>query len=84
MVALLSILTTILPAFAQQRREQPVQLHPQNPHYFLFQGTAVALITSGEHYGAVFNADFNYHRYLETLAAGGMNYTRLFLSLIHI
>jgi len=78
MVALLSILTTILPALAQQRREQPVQLHPQNPHYFLFQGRAVALITSGEHYGAVFNADFNYHRYLETLAAGGMNYTRLF------
>ena len=78
MVAVLSVLTTILPAFAQQPHQQPIQLHPQNPHYFLFQGKAVALITSGEHYGAVINADFNYHRYLETLAAGGMNYTRLF------
>jgi hypothetical protein len=78
MVAALSILTTILPAFAQQPHQQPIQLHPQNPHYFLFQGKAVALITSGEHYGAVINADFNYPRYLETLAAGGMNYTRLF------
>jgi hypothetical protein len=78
MVAVLSVLTTILPAFAQQPRQQPIQLHPQNPHYFLFQGKAVALISSGEHYGAVVNADFNYHRYLETLAAGGLNYTRLF------
>jgi hypothetical protein len=57
---------------------QPIRLHPKNPHYFLFHGKAVALITSGEHYGAVMNADFDYHRYLATLAADGMNYTRLF------
>jgi hypothetical protein len=44
----------------------------------LFRGKAMALITSGEHYGAVFNADFDYHRYLATLAADGLNYTRLF------
>lgn len=59
-------------------KDAPIRLHPRNPHYFLFQGKAVALITSGEHYGAVFNADFDDHRYLDTLAAGGMNYTRLF------
>jgi hypothetical protein len=58
--------------------EPPIQLHPQNPHYFLFHGKPVALITSGEHYGAVINADFDYHRYLATLEAAGMNYTRLF------
>jgi hypothetical protein len=57
---------------------RPIQLHPENPHYFLFRGKAVALISSGEHYGAVLNADFNYHRYLATLKAEGMNYTRLF------
>jgi hypothetical protein len=57
---------------------QPIRLHPTNPHYFLFHGKAVALIGSGEHYGAVMNADFDYHRYLTTLAAEGMNYTRLF------
>ncbi len=55
-----------------------LRLHPQNPHYFLFRGKAVALISSGEHYGAVLNADFDYHRYLSTLEAAGMNYTRLF------
>jgi hypothetical protein len=55
-----------------------IRLHPQNPHYFLFRGKAVALISSGEHYGAVLNADFDYHRYLSTLAADGLNYARLF------
>src|SRR5580700_2489655 len=57
---------------------QPIRLHPKNPHYFLYRGKAVALVTSGEHYGAVINADFDYHRYLTALAADGMNYTRLF------
>jgi len=56
----------------------PIRLHPKNPHYFEFQGKAVALITSGEHYGAVLNDEFDYRRYLATLSADGMNYTRLF------
>ncbi len=56
----------------------PIQLHPRNPHYFVFRGRAVALITSGEHYGAVINADFNFKRYLATLESDGFNYTRLF------
>ncbi len=66
------------PVQAQETREQPIQLHPQNPHYFLFRGKVLALISSGEHYGAVLNADFDYRRYLDALAAEGMNYTRLF------
>jgi hypothetical protein len=63
---------------AATKLEQPVSLHPKNPHYFLFRGKAVAFITSGEHYGAVLNADFDYRRYLTTLKAEGLNYTRLF------
>ncbi len=62
----------------QAAKSQPIRLHPTNPHYFLFRGKAVALITSGEHYGAVLNRDFDYHRYLATLEADGLNYTRLF------
>jgi hypothetical protein len=57
---------------------EPIKLHPRNPHYFLFRGKAVALITSGEHYGAVMNSEFDYRKYLATLQAEGMNYTRLF------
>jgi hypothetical protein len=63
---------------AGTRPDQPVSLYPKNPHYFLFRRKTVAFITSGEHYGAVLNADFDYQRYLTTLKADGLNYTRLF------
>ncbi len=56
----------------------PVQLHPDNPHYFLYRGKALALVTSGEHYGAILNLDFDYKKYLQTLSESGMNYTRIF------
>ena len=69
--ALLAALLTIAPA-------EPIRLHPKNPHYFLFRGKAIALITSAEHYGAVMNADFDYRRYLAALQSAGLNYTRLF------
>ena len=55
-----------------------IHLHPKNPHYFEFRGKPVALITSGEHYGSVLNGAFDYKRYLATLAADGLNYTRIF------
>ncbi len=57
----------------------PIQLHPENPHYFLFRGRPTVLITSGEHYGAVLNADFDYATYLDTLAKDGLNNTRIFV-----
>jgi hypothetical protein len=63
---------------SQPDKSKPIRLRPLNPHYFLFRGKAVALITSGEHYGAVLNRDFDYHRYLATLESDGLNYTRLF------
>jgi len=55
-----------------------IQLHPENPHYFLFRGRPAILITSGEHYGAVLNLDFDYVAYLEELHANSLNHTRLF------
>ena len=57
---------------------QPVDLHPQNPHYLTYKGNPVLLITSAEHYGAVLNKDFDYITYLNTLQAEGMDYTRIF------
>ena len=70
-------LFTIIPTCAQQS-EVPIRLHPENPHYFLYRGKAVALVTSAEHYGAVINGKFDYHKYLAALDAAGMNYTRVF------
>lgn len=56
-----------------------LKLHPQNPHYFLYQNKATVLIGSGEHYGSVINLDFDYKKYLQTIAADGLNVTRLFM-----
>ena len=76
MTSLMACLPTFV--YCQRQPEQPIRLHPENPHYFLYQGKAVALISSGAHYGAVINADFDSHKYLATLEASGMNYTRAF------
>lgn len=57
---------------------QPLALHPANPHYFLFRGKPAVLIGSGEHYGAVLNREFDYMAYLRELRAKGLNHTRLF------
>ena len=57
---------------------QPVRPHPANPHYFLYRGRPLVIVSSGEHYGAVLNGDFNWRKYLETLEHEGMNYTRIF------
>jgi len=57
---------------------EPIKLHPENPHYFLWQGKPTILITSGEHYGAVLNRDFDYKKYFKTLESLGFNLTRSF------
>jgi hypothetical protein len=56
----------------------PLTIHPDNPHYFLFRGKPTVFIGSTEHYGAVMNLDFDYVKYLDELAACGMNITRTF------
>jgi hypothetical protein len=53
-------------------------LHPENPHYFIYKGKPLVLVTSAEHYGAVVNLDFDFEKYLRTMHAEGMNYTRIF------
>jgi hypothetical protein len=76
-------LSTLLLAFAigqpsAAEPAAPLALHPDNPRYFLFRGKPAFLITSGEHYGAVLNRDFDYLPYLDELAARGFNLTRVF------
>src|SRR6185437_14036006 len=70
----------LLPALvaAVTASAQPLSLHPENTHYFSFRGRPTVLVTSGEHYGAVLNRDFNYRLYLDTLHADGLNLTRTF------
>ena len=57
---------------------QPLALHPANPHYFIYKNKPMILVTSGEHYGAVLNLDFNYITYLDELQSKRLNLTRTF------
>src|SRR5438067_7899302 len=75
--SILFLLVSILPSIAAAK-PVPLALHPKNPHYFLFRGKPAILVTSGEHYGAVLNLDFDYKKYLDTLAKDGLNLTRTF------
>lgn len=59
-------------------RFEPIKLHPENGHYFLWRGKPTILITSAEHYGAVLNRSFDYKKYLPTLKSHGFNLTRTF------
>ena len=59
-------------------RAEPIKLHPQNPHYYLFHGKPTILITSAEHYGGVVNKDFDYVAYFDALKSHGLNYTRIY------
>ena len=56
----------------------PLALHPDNPRYFLFREKPAVLVTSGEHYGALLNGDFDFEPYFATLAADRLNLTRVF------
>lgn len=72
--AYLAVLATSLSATAAE----PLRLHPENPRYFEFGGKPTVLVTSGEHYGAVLNTEFDYKKYLATLEKYGFNLTRTF------
>ncbi len=67
-------LLCFLPLFLQAG---PLSLNARNPHYFEYHRKAAVLVTSGEHYGAVINADFDYRRYLAELARNHLNLTRV-------
>ena len=71
-----SLSISILFSFGAAAISAPLALHPDNPHYFLFRGKPLVVVTSGEHYGAVLNLDFDYLKYLDTLARDGLDATR--------
>jgi hypothetical protein len=68
----------LVATFTAMAGAQPIAPHPDNPRYFLFDGKPAFLITSGEHYGAALNLDFDFIPYLDELHARGFNLTRTF------
>ena len=75
---LLVVALTLSGAFPAVAAE-PLSKHRNNPSYLSFRGKATILVGSGEHYGAVLNPDFDQRKYLDTLAADGLDLTRLFV-----
>ena len=73
-----ALVVVALGVATQSLAAQPIRLHPANPHYFQYRDRPTILVTSGEHYGAVLNPDFDQRTYLRTLARDGLNYTRIF------
>jgi len=55
-----------------------IRKHPDNPHYFIFNGRPTVLIATDHHYGAVIDLDFDYTAFLDTLHEFGMNVTRIY------
>jgi hypothetical protein len=60
-------------------RHAPVQVHPDNPKYFLFRGRPLVLVTASEHYGSVINRQFEFAKYLDDAADKKMTLSRTFL-----
>jgi hypothetical protein len=74
----LCCVVALLTPAPQAAAAKPLMLHPANPHYFLFRDKPAVLVTSGEHYGAVLNREFDYIAYLDELQNRGFNLTRTF------
>ncbi len=59
--------------------QEAIRIHPENPHYFLFRGKPIFLLSATEHYGSVMNRPFDFIRYLNDAAEHKMTLTRTFL-----
>ncbi|MGE3311149.1 MAG: hypothetical protein AB7O66_14370 [Limisphaerales bacterium] len=70
--------------FAGSLQAQTLHLLPENPRYLTWRGRPLVVVGSGEHYGAVLNADFDFRKYLATLGADGLNHTRLFTGAAYV
>ncbi len=73
-----TILFVYLLTFYACSSGDPVARHPDNPHYFIWKGKPLVLITTDQHYGAVLNMDFDYIPFLDRLQEFGMNLTRIY------
>ena len=56
----------------------PIAISKANRRYLEFRGATVALLSSGEHYGSLLNAGFNYSLYFNTLQASNFTLTQAF------
>ncbi len=72
------MIATLLLIMSLPAADEPISLHPANPHYLLFRGKPTVLISSTEHYGAVLNADFDAIPYLDELRTSPQSHQDVF------
>ncbi|MDF9797166.1 hypothetical protein OKW21_002429 [Catalinimonas alkaloidigena] len=77
-ISIIVIIIQFAMQYVHAQNTNTFQLHPENPHYFLYLNEASIIVGSAEHYGAVINMDFDYEKYLNTLGKEQLNNTRLF------
>jgi len=65
-------------AAASAAAADPVAVWSRNPRYFARDGRPLVLVTTDHHYGAVVDLDFDFVRFLDALAAQGLNLTRIY------
>jgi hypothetical protein len=65
-------------AAASPAAADPVAAWSRNPRYFARDGRPLVLVTTDHHYGAVVDLDFDFVRFLDALAARGLNLTRIY------
>ena len=56
----------------------PLRLDPVNPHYFLFRGQTIPLVTASPGYGTLTNLDVDYVSILNNLSSASLNKIRIF------
>jgi hypothetical protein len=76
--AVLLCLSRVVLGASPARSSSPIAIHPENPHYYIYGGQPLILITSAEHYGAMINKDFDYVAYFDMLKSYGLNSTRIY------
>lgn len=72
------LLTCILTGCSGSKNGGPVSIFPDNPHYMMYKGEPILLVTSDEHYGAVVNTEFDFIVFLDALKSKGFNFTRIY------
>jgi hypothetical protein len=75
---LLFSITAVLLTCASVNLNSQVMVNPSNPHYFIYKGKPLVLITSDHHYGAVIDMDFDYAKFLNYMSDNKMNLTRIY------
>jgi hypothetical protein len=57
----------------------PIQVHPANPHYFLFRETPQVLVSATESYFFIYYGNLDFEPFLLDAASHGFNLARLFM-----